>query len=100
MIFQVSPSIIPHCITLDTWNSFRLKDSLLQLSINFKATFFIILGYYLRGLFTSRGCRRRRCEERSECGNLMLVAKNNEITTLSSIARDDVVIHRDYAVTK
>jgi len=52
------------------------------------------------GLFTSRGCRRLCCEERSECGNLMLVATNDEITTLSSIARDDVVVHRDCAVTK
>ncbi len=51
-------------------------------------------------LFTSRGCRRRRCEERSECGNLMLVAMNDEITTLSSITRDDVVYHREWAATK
>jgi hypothetical protein len=54
----------------------------------------------LPGLFTSRGCRRRRCEERSDSGNLMLVAENDEITTLSSIARDDVVVHRACAVTK
>jgi hypothetical protein len=30
----------------------------------------------------------------------MLDAKNDEITTLSSIARDDVVFHRDWAATK
>jgi hypothetical protein len=30
----------------------------------------------------------------------MLVAENDEITTLSSIARDDVVFHHEYAVTK
>jgi len=30
----------------------------------------------------------------------MLVAKNDEFTTLSSIARDDVVVHRSCAVTK
>jgi len=30
----------------------------------------------------------------------MLVAENDEITTLSSIARDDVVFHRDWAATK
>jgi hypothetical protein len=52
------------------------------------------------GLFTSRGCCRLCCEERSECGNLMLDAKNDEITTLSSIARDDVVVHRDWVATK
>ncbi len=51
-------------------------------------------------LFTSRGCCRLCCEERSECGNLMMVAENDEITTLSSIARDDVVVHRACAVTK
>jgi hypothetical protein len=44
-------------------------------------------------LYTSRGCLRLCCEERSECGNLMLVAKNDEITTLSSIARDAEVAH-------
>jgi hypothetical protein len=38
----------------------------------------------LLGLFTSRGCLRLRCEERSECGNLMQVAKNDEIATLRS----------------
>jgi hypothetical protein len=30
----------------------------------------------------------------------MLVAENDEITTLSSTARDDVVVHRDWAATK
>ncbi len=48
----------------------------------------------------SRGCRKRRCEERSDSGNLMLVARHDEITTLYSFARDDIIIHRDWAVTK
>ncbi len=39
-----------------------------------------------------RGAERR--------GNLMLLAKYDEITTLSSIARDDVVLHREWAVTQ
>jgi hypothetical protein len=30
----------------------------------------------------------------------MQVAMNDEITTLSSIARDDVVIHRDWAARR
>ncbi len=30
----------------------------------------------------------------------MLVAENDEITTLSSIARDDVVVHHDWTATK
>jgi hypothetical protein len=30
----------------------------------------------------------------------MQVTMNDEITTLSSIARDDVVVHRAFAVTK
>jgi len=30
----------------------------------------------------------------------MLVAENDEITTLSSIARDDVVAHREWTATK
>jgi hypothetical protein len=30
----------------------------------------------------------------------MLVAENDEITTLSSIVRDDVVVHRNWVATK
>jgi hypothetical protein len=30
----------------------------------------------------------------------MLLANHHEITTLSLIARDDVVVHRDWAATK
>jgi hypothetical protein len=30
----------------------------------------------------------------------MLFVENDEITTLSSIARDDVVYHREWAATK
>ena len=30
----------------------------------------------------------------------MLIAENDEITTLSSIARDDVVIHRKWTATQ
>ena len=33
-------------------------------------------------------------------GNLMFLARNDEITTLSSIARDDVVNYRKWATTK
>jgi hypothetical protein len=33
-------------------------------------------------------------------GNLMSLARNGEITTLSSIARDDVVNYRKWAATK
>ena len=39
-----------------------------------------------------RGAKRR--------GNLMPLARNDEITTLSSIARDDVVVHCECAVTQ
>jgi hypothetical protein len=33
-------------------------------------------------------------------GNLMLLARNDEIATLSSIARDDAVNYRKWATTK
>jgi len=41
---------------------------------------------------TSLGGAERR-------GNLVLLARNDEIITLSSIARDDVVVHRECAAT-
>ena len=39
-----------------------------------------------------RGVKRR--------GNLMLLTRHDEITTLSSIARDDVDIHCEWAATQ
>ncbi len=39
-----------------------------------------------------RGAKRR--------GNLMNMANHDEITTLSSIARDDVVVHCEWAATR
>jgi len=62
----------------------------------------------LPGLFTSQDCCSRRCKKRrrllrfarNRLSNLMLLARNDEITTLSSIARDDVVNYREWATTK
>jgi len=63
----------------------------------------------IHGLFTSQDCSSGgHCEERrrlprfarNRLNKLMLLTRNDEITTLSSIARDDVVNYREWAATK